>query len=232
MICKKCGTKNDKSSKYCSNCGSKIKKGLNYKKWMIILLIVLGMIFILPKTISSIKEYVDIKRSPLSQEVNPKNDDDKTQSNNQDDLNGVEKENDEEVYDNEENNDEEINSKIINLVDNLQFNYDIAINTGDVSKVYPYITKTGNLYSSYTKNIPLWHDEGMRTVTEEVEYTDVELNYDGTYKVGRYSICKVSRKDVVVYEKEYIDFIITKENGKFLVESCKNYKMIDNNYDY
>lgn len=260
MKCKKCGKKNNRLSKSCSNCGAKIEERVDYKKWMIIPLIVIGMIFILQKTIYSIKEYVDVKTLALSEEINKKNDDnksesnnnDKSQLNNQEELSVVEEYNNEEnssvveeehniaeEYSNEEEynsteeySDEEINTQIIDLVEQLQFNYDIAINTGDVSKTYPYITKTGNLYSSYNKNIPLWHNEGMRTVTEEVEYTDVELNDDGTYKIGRYSICKVSRNNVVVYEKEYIEFIIIEENGRFIVDSCKNYEMIDNNYYY
>lgn len=259
MKCKKCGKKNNRLSKSCSNCGAKIEERVDYKKWMIIPLIVIGMIFILQKTIYSIKEYVDVKTLALSEEINKKNDDnksesnnnDKSQLNNQEELSVVEEYNneenssvveeehniakeysDEEYNSEEEYNDEEINTQIIDLVEQLQFNYDIAINTGDVSKTYPYITKTGNLYSSYNKNIPLWHNEGMRTVTEEVEYTDVELNDDGTYKIGRYSICKVSRNNVVVYEKEYIEFIIIEENGRFIVDSCKNYEMIDNNYYY
>lgn len=224
MKCKKCGKKNNRLSKSCSNCGAKIEERVDYKKWMIIPLIVIGMIFILQKTIYSIKEYVDVKTLALSEEINKKNDDNKSESNN----------NDKSQLNNQEELSvvEEINTQIIDLVEQLQFNYDIAINTGDVSKTYPYITKTGNLYSSYNKNIPLWHNEGMRTVTEEVEYTDVELNDDGTYKIGRYSICKVSRNNVVVYEKEYIEFIIIEENGRFIVDSCKNYEMIDNNYYY
>lgn len=256
MICKKCGKKNDRIQIFCSNCGSKIKKKNNYNRLLIIVFILIGVGFAGQRLQENIKEYVDTKILSVSKEIMKDSDEKISKLNVKEENLNYTQNNSLENYEVQKNdikqqdsmeyiNDDvltsnvdieeswdEINTKVIDAIERLQENYDSAINTGNVNLVYPYITTTGNLYDSYSKYIPIWHEEGMKTFVEEAEYTDIKLDAEDTYRVGRYSICRVDRNGLVVYEKEYIDFIVKKEKGDFLVDSCKNYRMIDNNYNY
>lgn len=123
-------------------------------------------------------------------------------------------------------------SQITEVIDNLEYNYDEAINTGNVELVYPYITETGNLRKNYDKYIPEWHEEGLRTYIKDVDYGQFEYE-DGEYRISRVSINKVVQNNKVHYEKEYIEFVLV-ENGdlELLVDRCENYSMLDSDYNY
>lgn len=122
---------------------------------------------------------------------------------------------------------------IKNIIDKLQKSYDQALETGNVDLVYPYITTTGNLYESYKKNIPQWHNQGVRNEIVSASYTTTRVEgYDYNYVVGRTSVSRVKKNGKVVYEREYIEFIVTYIDGELYVDSCRNYKMLDNDFIY
>ncbi|MGM9532951.1 TcaA NTF2-like domain-containing protein, partial [Intestinibacter sp.] len=123
-------------------------------------------------------------------------------------------------------------SQITELIDNLEYNYDEAINTGNVDLVYPYITETGNLRKNYDKYIPEWHEEGLRTYIKDADYGQFEYE-DGEYRISRVSINKVVQNNKIHYEKEYIEFILVEnDNLELLVDRCENYSMLDSDYNY
>ncbi|MGM9533722.1 MAG: hypothetical protein ACI3VR_00645 [Intestinibacter sp.] len=123
-------------------------------------------------------------------------------------------------------------SQITEVIDNLEYNYDEAINTGNVVLVYPYITETGNLRKNYDKYIPKWHEEGLRTYIKDADYGQFEYE-DGEYRISRVSVNKVVQNNKAHYEKEYIEFVLVENDDlELLVDRCENYSMLDSDYDY
>lgn len=172
---------------------------------------------------------------PKYQENNYSNNINKSSNTNESSLSNNSIEEDSYIEENEAylNYNEVSQQELIDLIDELEYSYDEAINTGNVSLTYPYLTDDGILRKSYDKNIPEWHDEGMNVRIVDTDYYDFEQEEAGKYRIARVSVTEVNRNGDIRYEQEYIEFIIVQdEDGNLLVDTCENYSMLDDDYNY
>ena len=124
-------------------------------------------------------------------------------------------------------NNSDSNSEVDLVVKGYLGNYGDALNYGSVSYVSNYLTSSGALYKELAKTIPKTYEKG--TQVDVIGYTKNNMKREGNkYRVSATIEYNIYKQDKVPqYQKEYMEFIVVKSLGQWLIDHYENWQMLE-----
>lgn len=120
-------------------------------------------------------------------------------------------------------------TKIQYLLDDIFYNYGLAIESGNLELMYPYVTYDGDSYKTYQKSIPRYYEENIHVSVLDYEIQNINIEEDDSYRVRCLTNYSIANSKGSRYQTEESDYMIKKDstNGKLLLDRIENWKKVE-----